>query len=117
MRLLSPGIAFFVAFYMALAMGPGDARAQADAGVVAVGRGESYPLSRSFLYLEDTDGKLTLDDVTKPSAQQMFKPVPQDGAGANFGITSSAIWLKVTLRAAPDAPTDWYLEIAYPPLD
>ncbi len=43
--------------------------------------------------------------------------MPQTGHGANFGFTSSAIWLRVQLKAAPSAAADWLLELAYPPLD
>jgi PAS domain S-box-containing protein len=35
----------------------------------------------------------------------------------NFGLTHSAIWLKVVVDVPPNAPADWLLEIAYPPLD
>ena len=91
--------------------------AQEPAGTVDVRDEGSYGLSRSFLFLEDKEGKLTLDDVQRPEFQSQFKPVPQQGPGANFGLTTSAIWLKVVLRAQPGTRTDWLLEVAYPPLD
>jgi hypothetical protein len=89
----------------------------AQSGVVDV-RGDSrYPLAKSFLWLEDKDGRLTLDDITQPQWQARFAPVPQQGPGANFGLTHSAIWLKITLRTASSTREDWFFEIAYPPLD
>ncbi|MEO6018445.1 MAG: 7TM diverse intracellular signaling domain-containing protein [Polaromonas sp.] len=84
---------------------------------VAVAHADSYPLSHAFSALEDAGGQLTLADILKPDAQARFTPVPQSGAATNFGLTSSAIWLRVQLRAARDAPPDWMLELAYPPLD
>jgi PAS domain S-box-containing protein len=98
-----------------LVLGP--AWAQAPSGEVAVGAGDSYPLSRAFMFLEDEGGRLTLPDVLKPGAQAAFRPVPQAGPGANFGLTRSAIWLRVRVRADAGAPADWLLEVAYPPLD
>jgi PAS domain S-box-containing protein len=84
---------------------------------VAVGSEGSYALSRSFSYLEDAGGELALADLLKPDAQSRFQPVPQTGSSTNFGLTRSAIWLRVALRTARDAPADWMLELAYPPLD
>ncbi|MBW8721614.1 MAG: hypothetical protein JF626_06940, partial [Polaromonas sp.] len=86
-------------------------------GELAIGNEGSYALSRSFSYLEDAGGELALADVLKPDVRSRFQPVPQTGSSTNFGLTSSAIWLRVTLRTAPSAPADWMLELAYPPLD
>ena len=90
---------------------------QAAPGELAVGIADRYALSRSFMFLEDTRGDLAFDDVLKPSAQAAFRSVALSGPGANFGLTASAIWLRVTLKAQPDAPADWLLEVAYPPLN
>jgi uncharacterized membrane protein len=86
-------------------------------GELAIGNEGSYALSRSFSYLEDAGGELALADLLKPDARSRFQPVPQTGSATNFGLTRSAIWLRVTLRTAPGAPADWMLELAYPPLD
>ena len=95
----------------------GPARAQQAPGEVDVADAQRYALTSRFLFLEDKGGNLTLDDVLQPGMQAAFKPVRQSGPGANFGLTHSAIWLRVTLRTAPSAPQDWLLEVAYPPLD
>ncbi|MDB5872438.1 MAG: domain S-box protein [Ramlibacter sp.] len=95
----------------------GWAWAQAPAGDVAVGAEDRYLLSPSFLYLEDPSAELTLDDILRPASQAAFRPVPRQGPGANFGLTRSAIWLRVKLEASPETPADWLLEIAYPPLN
>ncbi len=88
----------------------------ATAAEVRIGTAASYPLSREFSFLEDPTGKLTFEDIGKPELQAQFAPVSADSPGANFGITSSAIWLKVTLRTAADTPAPWLLEVAYAPL-
>ncbi|AYQ29873.1 MULTISPECIES: 7TM diverse intracellular signaling domain-containing protein [unclassified Polaromonas] len=109
----------------AAAQKPPPARAQAAAPTpgantgseTAIGNEGSYALSRAFTYLEDPGGELALADLLKPDAQARFQPVAQSGSATNFGLTSAAIWLRVTLRTAPGAPADWMLELAYPPLD
>ncbi len=95
----------------------GSAAAQSSPGELAIGADDRYVLSRSFTYLEDKGGQLTLDDILKPQAQAAFQLVPQGGHGANFGFTSSAIWLRIKLKASATTPPDWLLELAYPPLD
>ncbi len=82
-----------------------------------IGNEDSYALSRSFTYLEDPGAELALADLLKPDAQARFQPVAQSGSSTNFGLTSAAIWLRVTLRTAPGTPADWMMELAYPPLD
>ncbi|MDP3857035.1 MAG: 7TM diverse intracellular signaling domain-containing protein [Stagnimonas sp.] len=102
---------------LALLLALGTAWAQGPAGEVAVGPGDSYALTRAFTFLEDEGGRLKLDDILKPGTQAAFRPVPQAGPGANFGLTRSAIWLRVHLKPAAGTPPDWLLEVAYPPLD
>lgn len=84
---------------------------------VAIGGADRYVVSRAFTYLEDRDGRMTLQDILQPSAQAAFRPVPASGHGANFGFTRSAVWLRLALDPAPDTAPDWLLELAYPPLD
>jgi PAS domain S-box-containing protein len=91
--------------------------AQAQPGELAIRGGDRYPLSGSFLFLEDKGGTLTLDDVLRPAMQSRFAPVARSGPGANFGLTHSTIWLKVTLTTSASAREDWLFELAYPPLD
>ena len=104
-------------FYLWCLLALGSAAAQGTPGELAVGADDSYLLSPSFLFLEDKVGKLTLDDILRPDAQAAFRPVPQTGPGANFGLTRSAIWLRIKLKTFPGAAGDWLLEVAYPPLD
>jgi PAS domain S-box-containing protein len=102
---------------LALLLAAAAALAHAQVSAVPVGADSRVPLGKSFLFLTDRTGKLTIDDVSGPGMQSQFRPVPVDGAGANFGLTAAAIWLKVTLRVEPSAPADWLFELAYPPLD
>ena len=62
----------------------------AAAGDVRISADDSYALSKSFHYLEDPGGKLTLDDILKPEKQASFKALQQAGSGANFGARRSA---------------------------
>ncbi|HZY18165.1 MAG TPA: 7TM diverse intracellular signaling domain-containing protein [Ramlibacter sp.] len=87
------------------------------AGDLAIGHDASQDLRRSFDVLEDRDGRLTFEDVLAPAVQARFHALRPLGPGPNFGLTHSVYWLRVTLRTARDAPADWLLEIAYPPLD
>jgi PAS domain S-box-containing protein len=105
-------------FCLCCAMALGSAAAKArPAGEIAIGAEESYVLSRSFTWLEDKDGRLTLDDILNPKMQAAFQPVPLGGAGANFGLTPSAVWLRMKLEVSSASSPDWMLELAYPPLD
>jgi PAS domain S-box-containing protein len=90
--------------------------AMGSAGEVRIGKQGSYPLSREFSYFEDPGGKLTFADVQQPELQARFAALPADSPGPNFGITSAAIWLRITLRTAADTPAPWLLEVAYAPL-
>jgi PAS domain S-box-containing protein len=107
--------------------------ALAQDATIVVGGADRYVLSRHAAWLEDAEGKLGIGDVEQADAQSRFKPVAQSGPGANFGLTSSAIWLRIRLQvqvpaqlpaqAAAQAPSpgatpgEWLVEIAYPPLD
>jgi PAS domain S-box-containing protein len=87
----------------------------AAAAPLALGDQGRYDLSRSFSWLEDPEGRLTLHDVQ--NGQARFQPMPEGGPGANFGLTRSAIWMRVELQPPPGGDPRWLLEVAYPPLD
>ena len=110
-RGLLPALALALALAFALLF-----PAVAGAAEVWVGSAASYPLSREFSFLKDESGQLSLADVQRLDQQARFAALSSDSPGPNFGITSSAIWLKVTLRTAVDTPAPWLLEVAYAPL-
>jgi hypothetical protein len=86
-------------------------------GALAIGAQDRYDVGRNLAMLEDPGGALGIGDVVKADAQGRFKSVELSGPGANFGLTRSAIWLRLQLKADPGAAPDWLLEVAYPPLD
>ncbi len=106
---------WFLFLWLLLALG--SAAARPPPGKLALGAEDSYELSGAFTYLEDKAGRLTLDDILEPEAQAAFQPVEPSIRGANFGLTSSAIWLRIGLEVPSGAAPDWMLELAYPPLD
>lgn len=89
----------------------------AQGGTLVIGQQGSYPLSRDFMVLEDRGGQLTLDQVLQPAQQARFRPVPKGGSATNFGLTSSAFWLRIGLQAQADTSASWLLEVAFPTLD
>jgi PAS domain S-box-containing protein len=100
----------------ALALLPA-ALALAQPASVNVDRQESLDLSHAFEFLEDEGGTLKIEDVSRGSHAARFQKLRQSGPGANFGLTHSAIWLRVRLQPAPASAPDWMLEVGYPPLD
>ena len=84
-------------------------------GPVPVGSSDRYNLSSHVAYLEDEGGALTIGDIAQPAQQARFRPARSEGPAANFGLTRSAIWLRVQLQGSGDP--SWLLELAYPPLD
>ncbi|WP_374666587.1 7TM diverse intracellular signaling domain-containing protein [Ramlibacter sp.] len=90
----------------------------ADTGrVLRLADAPTYDLSAHADFLEDDTGGLTIDEIRQPAQQARFRPVPVSGPGANFGLTRSAIWLRVRLDAPAGPDTRWLLELGYPPLD
>ena len=89
-------------FALLLLLAPCVATAQ-DAAVV-IGVQDRYDLSHAFEWLEDSEGTLTLDDIRQPARQARFQRLQQSGPGANFGLTRSAMRLRVKLRAEPQSP-------------
>lgn len=84
---------------------------------LTVGGADRYNLAPYLQYLEDPEQRLELAQILAPEQQQRFRPVQTSGPAANFGLTQSAIWLKIDLAAAVGADPHWLLELAYPPMD
>lgn len=76
----------------------------------------SVALAADVTVLEDSGGRLSLDDVKQRSAEFRMAPVARDAA-LNFGYSSSAWWLRFDIEADPGMPRDWLLEVAFPTLD
>jgi PAS domain S-box-containing protein len=89
----------------------------AQASVLVLDSQQSHHLSPLFEMLEDPSGRLQLQDVLAPEQQARFRQVPAGGPGANFGLTRSAIWLRLRVDAPEGSDPNWLLELSYPPLD
>jgi signal transduction histidine kinase len=72
-------------------------------------------LGRHIELLEDPQGTLGIDDVTRPEIARRFEapaaPVP------NFGFTPSVYWIRLRVENASPRARPWLLELAYPQLD
>jgi diguanylate cyclase (GGDEF)-like protein len=75
----------------------------------------AYSLSDVLGYLEDPRHQLAVNAVAAMSAS--FRPAGVKHREVNFGYSGSAFWLAFSVRLAPGAPTEWFLELAHPSLD
>ena len=93
------------------------AGAWAQGTPLVLGQEQQYNLAPHVQFLEDEAGRLQLQDILQPAQQQRFARMRGSSPAANFGLTRSAIWLRVELQAPPRSDPAWLLELAYPPLD
>ncbi|MGI9294423.1 MAG: 7TM diverse intracellular signaling domain-containing protein, partial [Pseudomonadales bacterium] len=80
---------------------------------------QRYEVNSYFRYVEDPDGRMTINDVLK-IPQQDFKPY--DAARFDGGFETSAFWFRLDLNYQFNREKDhrtlpWILELAYAPLD
>lgn len=66
-------------------------------------------LKGHLTYLRDSSGHLTLDDVAAFPLRNAF--INRRGE-FNFAITTDTIWLRLEIQRAPNAPAEWWLELA-----
>ncbi|WP_437882672.1 diguanylate cyclase domain-containing protein [Pseudomonas sp. LRF_L74] len=66
-------------------------------------------LNDSIELLEDVGARLSVADLASPDVQARFQPA--DGK-ASVGQSRNPWWIKVTLQRGPQAPTQWWLEVA-----
>lgn len=80
---------------------------------------EKIELDPYLAYIEDPEGKLSVDDVASGRYKDIF--IPNMGTRTlNFGYTRSAYWIRIELVYAADDESvgkEWLLEIGYPVLD
>lgn len=75
-----------------------------------------FYLGRSIAFLEDKQGQLTFEEISTPAFGPQFRPATEDAL--NFGVTSSTIWLRFSLRdQQPALRRRWLLSLDYPLLD
>lgn len=65
-------------------------------------------LNEQIELLEDVGGQLRIADMADPAVQQRFVPA---AGKASVGQSRNAWWIKVSLQAASDAPSQWWLEV------
>jgi diguanylate cyclase (GGDEF)-like protein len=81
-----------------------------------IGQKNVVPVSGAHLsWLEDAAGDLGIDDVANGPARDRFMPVGDDVA--SFGLSSSAYWLRFTVRLPHDDGRDWMIKVDFPLLD
>ena len=73
-----------------------------------------YNLSPQIEILEDKNHDITLDEINEGQYDDAFFLF--EGDIPSFGYTTSAYWAKVTIENNA-ANEEWYLQLAYPPLD
>lgn len=106
----------FAAVFLALLLATTHLAA-AEIAALPIGANGSYVLTQALSYLEDPESRLSIEDVAHPGAESAFRPLASDKPTANFGLTRTAYWLRITLQLQPEAPTRWLLEVGQPTTD
>ncbi|OWW20470.1 hybrid sensor histidine kinase/response regulator [Noviherbaspirillum denitrificans] len=63
--------------------------------------------------LEDKEQKWTIDQVSSPGFQAQYNQPPQKNDSINYGLTRSAIWLRMTVSNTSGTDLDRMLEVAF----
>ena len=84
-----------------------------DAGMVG---DEPVILDKYFAVLEDPGRQMSLADVQTADIAARFKTPDLISRSLNFGLSTSAFWLRLKVRNSSDHALDQLLEIAYPRL-
>ena len=77
---------------------------------------ESNPIA-DLLFLADPSLKLTLREIQALPPKSFKSPHNVTGSSVNFGFSQDAYWIRIDLERAPDAPSEWIIEIPYQGLD
>jgi len=64
-----------------------------------------------LVYLEDPTGRMTLQEVQ--GLREQFRPWAGGGEHVSLGFTESAYWIRLPLKRASDAPSQWLVELHY----
>ena len=65
---------------------------------------EGIQATSGALYLEDPEGTLGFEQVSKESWAQKFSPLP--GGSPNFGLSGSAFWIRFEVENRTDESID-----------
>lgn len=83
---------------------------------VAIGNPQAPPLradeerrrlDEQIAILRDTSGRLGIDEVAAPAMAERFVALDR---GVALGLTRDVVWLRIALRRAADAASEWRLE-------
>ncbi|MGE5652626.1 MAG: 7TM diverse intracellular signaling domain-containing protein [Bacillota bacterium] len=96
--------------------------ASAHAGVVEASGSTPLNLTSHWDALQQVPRDWTIEDVVQPHAAARFvalgaQPRYRDADSVNFGMSTSAVWLRITLRNSSAADIERRIEIAFPQLD
>jgi two-component system, sensor histidine kinase LadS len=76
---------------------------------------QKYLLGTYIEYLEDPQGKLSLEQVRSAEYETKFTRGTQDVL--NFGLTDSVYWLRLRIRNDAPVTTQWRLELSRPSMN
>ncbi len=80
--------------------------------IVLQDKNETVVIGREVSYLEDEDGKLTIEQINSPEYQA--KLMVSDKATLNFGLTTDSFyWIKIIIQNNT-VEKEWVLELASP---
>lgn len=80
----------------------------AHASMVLTDASSGMPLNAHIELLEDTQGTLSIDNITAPEQQARFQPA---NGRASVGQSLNPWWVKLTLQRDEQAPEHWVLEV------
>jgi signal transduction histidine kinase len=82
-------------------------QAQAEPAALRLEETRHYATGHLSL-LRDPTGRLGIEAISSAAQAARFTPLPGNLAQ---GFTRDALWLKIPLLRAPDAPAEWWMEI------
>lgn len=70
-------------------------------------------ISAGVSLLEDRTGKLDFTDISNAALASRFTPWDPSRGSINLGFTESALWVRLVISRAEDAPDRWLLQVPY----
>lgn len=94
--------------------------AKKQTAFITIAGEDEYDLGPYFTYLEDPEGKLTFEDVSKLDATSLFSKSRYDYL--NFAVTDSTHWLRIELRHIDkknrfEPQKEWFVDVRRARLD
>jgi len=87
------------------------AQATPEDPIVLVDSQGNYPITTSISVYEDTNKEYKIEDILNGNVS--FSTTKE----TSFGMTQSAIWVRISVTNSSSYPGQWYLELGYPGLD